>query len=88
MGEQATASAQVDLSRWQQKLLPTQRCQLLEAIPDCASAFAASPCKRVDLWKPFFIVEHKGATLDYVGSTSEHNEGLVWNLGSALSTLG
>ncbi|KAB1253235.1 hypothetical protein Cadr_000003685 [Camelus dromedarius] len=24
-----------------------------------------------------FIVGHKGATLDYVGSTTEHNEGLV-----------
>lgn len=58
--------------------MPSQHCQLLETIPDRASALAASPQKRAGLWKVFFIVEHKGAMLDYVGSTTEHNEGLVW----------
>lgn len=53
--------------------MPTQNCQLLETIPDHASALAEA-----GFLEDFYFVEYKRAMLDYVGNTIEHNDGLVW----------
>lgn len=41
----------------------------------CSCSF---PLKEAGFLEGFYFVEYKRAMLDYVGSTIEHNEGLVW----------
>lgn len=44
----------------------------------CSCSF---PLKEGGFLEDFYFVEYKRATLDDVGSTIEHNEGLIWDLG-------